>query len=147
MRLAMTMSFLAGVALPLPGQETPTAPPIQQLMNVEQLRATGLTKLNAQELAALNTWLNTYTQAVLAYAATQEASASSVVESRIDGEFTGWEGETIFKLLNGQIWQQSSYAYKYAYKYSPRVLIYKSGSSYRMQVDGVDGTIAVRRLK
>lgn len=70
-----------------------------------------------------------------------------VIESRIDGEFSGWEGETIFKLQNGQIWQQTSYAYKYKYAYSPKVLIYKSGSGYRMRVDSVEGEIAVTRLR
>ena len=77
----------------------------------------------------------------------QLVATADVVESRIDGEFSGWEGDTIFKLQNGQLWQQSSYAYKYRYSYSPEVLIYKSGSVYKMRVDGVDGEIAVRRLK
>jgi hypothetical protein len=70
-----------------------------------------------------------------------------LIESRIDGEFSGWEGDTIFVLQNGQIWQQSSYAYKYKYAYSPTVIIYPSGSGHKMKVDGVDGDIAVIRLK
>ena len=74
------------------------------------------------------------------------APTANVIESRIDGEFSGWEGDTIFKLQNGQIWQQSSYAYKYQYAYGPEVLIYKSGSVYKMRVSGVDGEIVVRRL-
>jgi hypothetical protein len=74
-------------------------------------------------------------------------STPGVIESRIDGVFSGWQGETIFTLQNGQIWQQSSYAYKYRYAYSPKVLIYRSGSGYKMRVDGVDGDIAVTRLK
>jgi hypothetical protein len=32
-----------------------------------------------------------------------------VVESQIDGDFNGWEGETVVKLVNGQIWQQTEY--------------------------------------
>jgi hypothetical protein len=48
----------------------------------------------------------------------------TVIESSIDGEFKGWDGSTIFKLSNGQIWQQSSYAYMYHYAYNPPVLIY-----------------------
>lgn len=71
----------------------------------------------------------------------------SIIESRIDGEFTGWEGETVFKLQNGQIWQQTSFSWKYSYKYSPAVLIYKSGYGYKMKVDGVDGEITVKQLK
>jgi hypothetical protein len=34
----------------------------------------------------------------------------NVIETQISGEFKGWDGETIFKMMNGQIWQQSTYA-------------------------------------
>lgn len=74
-------------------------------------------------------------------------NSSRVIESRIAGEFTGWSGETIFELANGQIWKQSSYAYKYRYAYRPKVLIYRSGSAYKMHVDGVQQSINVVRLK
>lgn len=75
------------------------------------------------------------------------SSSPSVIESRIDGEFTGWEGETIFRLQNGQIWQQSSYAYTYHYAYRPEVLIYRSGTGFKMKVDGVERAINVERLR
>lgn len=70
-----------------------------------------------------------------------------VLEAQIDGEFQGWDGETIFKLTNGQIWQQSSYAYTYTYKYMPKVLIIKTGRGYELQVEGMDRRITVRRLR
>lgn len=72
---------------------------------------------------------------------------SGVVESQIDGSFEGWSGETIFRLVNGQIWQQSSYAYTYHYSYRPKVIIYISGGSYKLKVDGVSSTINVTRLE
>ena len=72
---------------------------------------------------------------------------SEVIESRIDGDFEGWEGDTIFKLMNGQVWQQMDGRYKYTYKYGPKVIIFRSGPAYKMQVDGVEGTIAVRPLR
>jgi len=74
-------------------------------------------------------------------------SSSSVIESRIDGDFEGWEGETIFKLMNGQIWQQVDYSYYYHYAFMPRVTIYKSGSGYIMEVDGTDRKVRVQRIK
>lgn len=74
-------------------------------------------------------------------------ASTDLIETRIDGEFEGWEGETIFKLVNGQIWQQSIYAYTYSYAYSPKVMIFKRGGQYEMQVEGVSGKIAVTRLK
>lgn len=73
--------------------------------------------------------------------------ASSAFDSWIDGTFAGWTGETIFKLSNGQIWQQSSYDYHYHYAYRPKVFIYRSNLGYRMQVEGVTPTIAVVRLR
>ena len=33
---------------------------------------------------------------------------SGVIESKINGDFKGWEGETTYELINGQVWQQSS---------------------------------------
>ncbi len=72
---------------------------------------------------------------------------SSVIESRIDGDFEGWEGETIVKLSNGQIWQQSEYHYHYHYAFMPEVLIFQSGTGYKMWVEGITKAIGVERLK
>lgn len=71
---------------------------------------------------------------------------AQIIETQIDGEFEGWEGETTFKMMNGQIWQQSSYAYLYHYAYSPKVMIYKTSNGYEMKVDGVDETINVVQI-
>jgi hypothetical protein len=56
---------------------------------------------------------------------------TGVTESQIDGDFEGWEGETIVKLTNGQIWQQTEYHYEYHYAFMPEVLIYPSGGGTR----------------
>lgn len=77
----------------------------------------------------------------------ENESPPQIIESRIKGEFSGWQGETIFKLMNGQIWQQIDGRYKYKYKYSPKVIIFRSGKGYEMQVENVDGRIRVQRLK
>jgi hypothetical protein len=75
------------------------------------------------------------------------SASSGVIESRIDGEFVGWDGETVFRLQNGQIWQQSSYAYRYHYAYSPRVTIIRLASGYQMIVEGIEGRLQVQRLR
>lgn len=72
---------------------------------------------------------------------------TGAIESQIDGTFEGWSGETVFKLTNGQIWQQSSYAYTYHYAYRPEVLIYSGSGGCKMKVDGVSDSISVKRLK
>lgn len=71
----------------------------------------------------------------------------NVLETKIDGEFSGWDGETIFKMINGTIWQQASYDYTYHYAYMPDVIIFKKGGSYYMKVEDVDDEIQVRQLR
>ena len=68
---------------------------------------------------------------------------SDVIESIIDGEFTGWDGSKKYKLTNGQIWQQSEYKYEYTYAYRPEVIIYNINDSYIMCVHGTQ--VAVRK--
>jgi hypothetical protein len=89
---------------------------------------------------------STYVPVFMVQAAFQ-APSPGVIETQINGEFTGWDGDTIFELTNGQIWQQDSYAYTYHYAYRPKVLIYYVGGRYKMTVEGVDGFIYVTRLK
>jgi hypothetical protein len=69
------------------------------------------------------------------------------IRTCIDGDFEGWEGDTVFPLCNGQVWMQSSDSYWYYYAYRPNVVIYQTGSGYRMQVEGVNETVAVVRLR
>jgi peptidoglycan hydrolase-like protein with peptidoglycan-binding domain len=73
--------------------------------------------------------------------------SDDVIESHIRGNFEGWEGETLFFLDNGQIWQQASYAYTYHYAYRPKVIIYKTGGGHKMSVEGVSDSIYVKRIK
>ncbi len=77
----------------------------------------------------------------------KSGGGSDAIESTISGTFEGWDGETVFVLDNGQIWQQSSYAYMYHYAYRPSVLIYKTSGGYKLRLEGVDETIFVKRLK
>jgi hypothetical protein len=121
---------------------------VQNLMSAKEFHEAGLEKLTPEEMKKLNAWLAQYALRLYSAASTPKAgTAPSVIESVIEGEFEGWSGETIFKLDNGQIWQQASYSYTYHYAYRPKVLVYKSESAYQMKVDGVEGTIQVKRLK
>jgi hypothetical protein len=65
----------------------------------------------------------------------------------IDGDFEGWDGDTVFNLCNGQIWQQASYSYTYHYAYRPDALICAVGGGYKMWVEGIDKSIYVARLR
>jgi hypothetical protein len=71
----------------------------------------------------------------------------AVIESRMDDDFEGYDYENLYKLANGQIWQQLSATYRYRYKFRPRVMIVKRGSTFRMKVEGMDDWVTVERLK
>lgn len=69
------------------------------------------------------------------------------VESRIDGTFTGWEGNTVFVLTNGQIWQQSRYSYWYHYAYRPEIEIFDKGFGRELRLVGHDNSVRVQRIR
>ena len=73
--------------------------------------------------------------------------STDIIESNISGAFEGWKGETIFKLMNGEIWQQTEYCYEYHYAYSPKVLIIPSAGGYKAKVEGVSKAVGVTRLR
>ncbi len=65
---------------------------------------------------------------------------------QVDGEFNGWEGETIVKLTNRQTWQQSQYYYYYFYFYMPQARIYTNNGFYEMEIVGTNVFIPVTRV-
>lgn len=70
----------------------------------------------------------------------------SAISSCISGEFNGTEDEVVYKLDNGQIWQQIGYRYRYRYMYRPRVTITHEAGGYVMHVNGFSEGIRVRRI-
>jgi hypothetical protein len=145
------MRHLSGLMLPIlvlvliGHSENPSGLKIEALMSAADFRDAGLTKLSAAELGHLNSWLNTFTSRI------GEAKSSSntpdVIESEIDGEFHGWAGDTIFKLTNGQIWQQTEYDYDYEYAYRPEVTIFNTSGGFKMKVEDMEDSIYVKRIK
>ncbi len=133
---------------------------IEELMTPQELHDTGVSGLSPQEREALGRWLVRYAKLVAVAVRSSQSQAPSAppartfasdctpaIESTISGEFEGWEGETLFNLDNGQIWEQAEYDYMYSYQYRPDVTIYKVSSGCRMKVEGEDETILVRRIK
>jgi outer membrane murein-binding lipoprotein Lpp len=72
---------------------------------------------------------------------------SQAIESQIDGDFNGWDGETIIKLTNGQIWQQTEYYYYYSYSFMPHVIVYRASGGYKMKIEGIEKAVRVEQLK
>lgn len=79
--------------------------------------------------------------------APRRSSCSPAIESAISGDIEDWDGETLFKLDNGQIWQQAEYDYTYFYEYHPDVTIYETNSGCRMKVEDEEETVIVKRIK
>jgi hypothetical protein len=73
--------------------------------------------------------------------------AGTVIESRVDGDWEGWQGDTIVKLTNGQIWEQIGAKVSARARVNPKVLIFKRGSGHFMQVDGESSAVQVGRLR
>jgi hypothetical protein len=69
------------------------------------------------------------------------------IEAHIKGTFDGWNGDTIYKLDDGSVWEQSRYHFHYHYAYHPAVTIYSKAGACHMTVEGdSDEGADVRRL-
>lgn len=148
---------------------------IRNIITVSQFDQSGLDKLSPSQIAAFNGWLSQYlsahTTAPTVPAATRlpaaQAASSGVasfgaetmapalnqnmpehIETRIAGRFTGWDGNTIFKLENGQVWQQAGTGYFTNVTLDdPRVVIKKLRFGYLLTLPGHGETVFVRRIK
>jgi hypothetical protein len=71
------------------------------------------------------------------------------IRSRHVGGFTGWTGETVFRLENGQVWQQTRSG-RMAYRGPDRPMItIKRGfmGGYQLAVEGVNKKVYVKRIE
>ena len=86
---------------------------LEERMSQQQFHAAGLDKLSPDELKSLDDWLRehysttTYASPNGAPAFYAKDSDRQVIETRIDGKFSGWYGQNVFKLENGQEWTQA----------------------------------------
>ena len=86
-------------------------PGIEKLMPADEFARAGLDKLTPEQLRALDAWLVRYTagEAYVVQSTSDEVRAAAPefrIEARIVPPFTGWTGQTIFRLDNGQLWRQ-----------------------------------------
>lgn len=144
-------------------------PGMKELMSEQEFNAAGLNKLSAEELKALNNWLLKYTtddvpelveevpelkESVALKAAVAPAPAAAPqpepeqIISRIQGEFKGWTGKTVFKLENGQVWKQRRAARYYHKMTNPEVEITKNLMGfYEMKVVETGKRVGVKRIR
>jgi hypothetical protein len=136
--------------------ESTPFPGLQKAMSAEEYEAAGLSKLDATERAKLDEFIKNYvavsnekvaTSAVDKAVKENKVSAPEVIQSRIVGPFTGYNGRSTFTLENGQRWAQSQRDSAYFPKIdSPPVIIIKAGFGYRMYIAG-GGAIRVTKVQ
>lgn len=127
----------------------------EQLMTAEERAATGIERLSAAERMALRDWLERYTDSGQAEAHAQgrqegllsREPVPSEIRSRIKGSFEGWSGNTIFRLENGQVWQQRRPSRFFFRADSPEVIIRRGRASfYTMEVPAAGRSVLVQRI-
>lgn len=69
---------------------------------------------------------------------------NDVIQSRINGTFTGWHGRSKYTLRNGQTWEQRDSRSRTRTRTNPSVVMYRTAAGWIMKV--ADTTAKVRRL-
>ena len=147
---------------------------LENILTANQFHAAGLDTLSPEQAAALNDWVTGYlrsqgassviapTPLVAPTPAPSQATGASAfgasmlktdrdepdsIHSTIVGKFTGWSGSTIFKLANGQVWQQSSPDDYETEMQNPEVIIKKLRFGYVLTLPGRGHTVFVTRIQ
>ncbi len=129
---------------------------VRDLMSADEFEAAGLDRLSQEEVDVLNAWLLRYTarEAPILRTSNEDVREevrkveAEVIKSRIDGDFDGWSGKTVFVLQNGQIWQQRMGGSWRHHAIAPEVEIRKNFMGF-WDMQMVDGgrQVGVKRLR
>jgi hypothetical protein len=163
MRIAILLCIL--VALSAGAVQAQTFSSLEERMSAAEFSAAGLDKLSPAELARLNAWLEANlprggASAVSAAPAPAEDrrglrdryDSKDAIISRIDGDFTGWDGggprKTRFILQNGQIWEQIDTSVFVLRATDPVVTIEPAMfDSWVLRVEGHNQAVRVKRVR
>lgn len=153
-----TFALAALFVLPLTGLpvHAQEAEGLQQRMSAVDFKASGLDKLSPQELAHLEAWLVAHPVVKTRMVSSSgkpvfypEGQKRSTVEAHLTGEFTGWHGQNLITLDNGQQWKQvgddsvtCSSGSRPAAKVKPSLL-----GNWLMYVEGCNGQVHVKRVR
>jgi hypothetical protein len=125
-------------------------------MTADEFKNAGLERLSPSEIEALNRWLLRYT----ARQGSELRQHNEIVRkeiqkveqegirTRIAGEFLGWDGDTIFRLENGQVWRQRLPGQWYYRASAPEVELSKNFMGFWMlRVVDADHAVGVTRIE
>ena len=154
--LPSVLTLVIAMSATIVGAQTPPTSTLEERMSQSDFRAAGLDHLSPEQLKYLNEWLRTHGAGSVQVVTRggqpvfyPNDSARDVVESHIDGTFTGWRGKSVFKLDNGQEWRQAESGMYDAGKFdSPAVRIKPMLlGSWLMYVEGCGCSVRVQRVK
>lgn len=156
--LFFTVLFVLGSMSALAQKEFSS---LEEQMTGKEFTDAGLGKLTPEELRALNAWLRAHSVATLDEArvvqgdtrgfedSTMSELDGSDISTRVVGSFSGWDGNTVFKLENGMIWKQnesSTFAIE-AVENPPVTLERGAFGVWRLSVDGYNRKVKVERIQ
>ncbi len=172
-QLGSTLAVLLTLSLCLCSAAQAAPFDLEAQMTPAEYRAAGLEQLTDAQRAALSAWLDKHAvpvglsnkhAAVEPKAVAREksrrvagfggeqvekkaAAVPEVVQAQIAGEFRGWDGKTLFRLTNGQIWQQRVGG-RYRYRaVDPEVNIQRARFGYYLEIKATGRKIGVKRVK
>ena len=143
---------------------------LEEQMTGKEFSAAGLDKLTPAELDALNAWIRSHSLGTLATVKTtpteskpqstvaggdlrglpsDDGEDDSPIRSGIVGDFTGWDGQTIFKLENGMIWVQDDRDKFYVRNIENPVAVIERGmfGTWHLHVEGYRDDCKVKRIQ
>lgn len=166
MKLLAAFLLLAGLTI-VPGAAAESD--FLRSLTPEQRASAGLDKLSPGELARLDALLlaretarpvtdavptggnrpGWITALITLDKATKAPEAAEALESQLVGEFSGWEGKSVFRLKNGQIWQQNDTSTRAERpRMEPKVRIFPGLlGAYWLEVEGIKQRVKVKPIK
>ena len=142
---------------------------LKDQMSPEAFEKAGLDKLNAEELAYLSNWLDGKVEEekekvvaeIIPVGDDRFGAAEKIqrnvdrirpepkeLSSRIMGSFSGWSGNTVFELENGQVWKQIERDKFSVRLQDPTVTVEKGMfGAYFLKVKGFGSRVKVKRIK
>lgn len=134
--------------------ESESAPvQLSSAMTPEEFARSGVTKLSDSERAVLEAWITRYAagRAEDPSVLPEKDAAQKIerIDARILGDFSGWSGQTVFMLDNGQVWHQRLPGkYRYSGPPNPAVVISKNFLGfYVLTIGDTNRGIGVERVK
>ncbi len=135
-------------------------------MTGKEFEAAGLDQLSPSELESLNEWIRRHSLATLATPKTGPATAYTEEDDRrglkseskedrteivstLIGRFSGWDGQTTFKLENGMVWLQADKGKFYIKEVKDPTVIIEPGmfGTWKLRIEGHDENCKVKRIQ